>query len=215
MCGITGVIALTENGRQYLSKIEAGAHALRHRGPDGKGLFRDGNVAFGHTRLAVIDTTNAAAQPFHSGDGRYTIIYNGEIFNFRALRSELKKSGVKFRSDSDTEVLLELFAKEGERCLQRLNGFFAFAVFDKNDGSVFLARDRYGEKPLYVYSGTDALIFASEVKSFQQMSIPLQMDHAILNAYLQLNYVPPGPWSIFNKVAPLKPGTAFHFIPGS
>ncbi|HTL81186.1 MAG TPA: asparagine synthase (glutamine-hydrolyzing) [Bacteroidia bacterium] len=190
MCGITGVIAFTDEGKKYLDRIGDAVKSLRHRGPDGEGIFRDGNVAFGHTRLAIIDTSDLGAQPFTSNDRRYTIVLNGEIFNYRELRAELEKEGVKFRSQTDTEVLLELFAREKEKCLPKLNGFFAFAIYDKNDGTVFLARDRFGEKPLVYYFDTDVLIFGSEHKALFAFGIPRSVSLNIVADYLHLNYVP-------------------------
>ncbi|HET6990105.1 MAG TPA: asparagine synthase (glutamine-hydrolyzing), partial [Bacteroidia bacterium] len=190
MCGITGAFAFTEKGKKYLDKIDDAVKTLKHRGPDGHGSFRDGNVALGHTRLAIIDTSTAAAQPFTSTDGRYTIVFNGEIFNYRELRKELEKDGVKFRSQSDTEVLLSLYAKEKEACLAKLNGFFAFVVYDKTTGTIFMARDRYGEKPLLYYFDTDVLIFGSEMKAILAFGIPKSISLNVVADYLHLNYAP-------------------------
>jgi asparagine synthase (glutamine-hydrolysing) len=172
MCGITGAIAFTEKGKTYLGKIDDAVKALRHRGPDGNGVFKNGNVVLGHTRLSIIDISTIAAQPFTSNDERYTIVFNGEIFNYKELRAELEKEGVRFRSQSDTEVLLELYAKEKEGCLAKLNGFFSFAIYDKKQSSLFMARDRYGEKPLVYYFDTDVLIFGSELKALTAFGIP-------------------------------------------
>jgi len=147
-------------------------------------------VALGHTRLAIIDTSSFAAQPFTSADGRYTMVFNGEIFNFRELRKELENEGVKFRSQSDTEVLLELYAKEKEKCLPKLNGFFAFVIHDKNDGSLFMCRDRYGEKPLFYYFDTDVLIFGSELSALFAFGISKTISVKLLADYLHLNYLP-------------------------
>lgn len=190
MCGIAGAIAFTEKGKAYLDKIGGAVNALRHRGPDGEGIYRDGNVALGHARLAIIDTTEAGAQPFTSADGRYTIVLNGEIFNFRELRAELEKDGVKFRSQTDTEVLLAMYAKYGNECLPKLNGFFAFAVYDKKEQNLFLARDRFGEKPLYWYYDEDVSLFASEMKALVAFGIPQKLSEESLAAYLHLNYIP-------------------------
>jgi asparagine synthase (glutamine-hydrolysing) len=190
MCGITGGIAFTEKGKKYLEKIDGAVKSLRHRGPDGEGIFRDGQVVLGHTRLKIIDTSDLAAQPFTSTDGRYTIVLNGEIFNYRELRKELEENGVKFRSQSDTEVLLELYAKEKEKCLSKLNGFFAFVIYDKNDGSLFMCRDRFGEKPLFYYFDTDVLLFGSELESLFAFGIPKTISIKVLADYLHLNYFP-------------------------
>lgn len=192
MCGITGIIAFTEEGKKYLDKIDDAVKALHHRGPDGSGVFRHGRVALGHTRLAIIDTSDAAAQPFTSSDGRYTIVFNGEIFNYKELRAELEKEGFTFRSQSDTEVLLTLYAKEGKDCLNKLNGFFAFAIYDQITGLLFLARDRFGEKPLYYghLSEPEVFFFASEINSIRAAGVKHDTNDAALFAYLQLNYIP-------------------------
>jgi asparagine synthase (glutamine-hydrolysing) len=205
MCGITGVIAFSEAGKKYLDGVGDAVRALRHRGPDGEGIFRDGNLVLGHTRLAVIDTSGAAAQPFTSADGRFTIVFNGEIFNYRELRTELEKDGATFRTQSDTEVLLALYAKEKEKCLPKLNGFFAFAVYDKNDASLFLARDRFGEKPLYFFRDKDVLIFGSEVKAVLASGKLTGEDPESFLAYFHLNYLP-GDKSFFRGITKSYPG---------
>ena len=215
MCGIAGAIAFTEEGKKYLDKIGDAVAALRHRGPDGEGIFRDGNVALGHTRLAIIDTSDAASQPFTSSDGKFTIVFNGEIFNFKELRADLEKEGVKFRTNSDTEVLLELYIRKGSSCFELLNGFFAFAVYHKEDGSVRLVRDRYGEKPLYWYYDEHVSIFASEMKAILAFGIKNPVDLHSLKAYLHLNYIggnntiyqntynhPIGFWNLLQKDRP-------------
>ncbi|CAN5338179.1 asparagine synthase (glutamine-hydrolyzing) [soil metagenome] len=190
MCGITGAIAFTGNGKKYLTKIEDAVKTLHHRGPDGNGTYKDGNIVLGHTRLAIIDTSTAAAQPFSSDDGRFTIVFNGEIFNYRELRTELENEGFIFRTKSDTEVLLTLFSKEKEKCLSKLNGFFAFVIYDKKNGSLFMARDRFGEKPLEYYFDTDVLIFGSELKAIIAYGIPCATSVSVLTDYLHLNYIP-------------------------
>ncbi len=190
MCGITGILAFTEEGKKYLDKIDDAVRSLHHRGPDGHGVFRHGNVALGHTRLAIIDTSEAASQPFTSGDGRYTIVFNGEIFNYRELRAELEKEGCVFRSQSDTEVLLTLYAKEGKECLNKLNGFFAFAIYDTITSSLFLARDRFGEKPLYWGYNSTSFFFASEPKALHIFDCGGSVNTRTLASYLHLNYNP-------------------------
>ncbi|MBI3511224.1 MAG: asparagine synthase (glutamine-hydrolyzing) [Bacteroidetes bacterium] len=190
MCGITGAIAFTESGKKYLGKIADAVKSLKHRGPDGEGIFLHDHVAFGHTRLAIIDTTSLASQPFTSNDGRYTIILNGEIFNYRELRAELEKEGMQFRSKSDTEILLGLFSKKGKSCLEMLNGFFAFAIHDKIDNSVFIARDRFGEKPFFYYSDNDVFLFASEPKAIAAFGVEIIPDEDVMPLFFHLNYTP-------------------------
>jgi asparagine synthase (glutamine-hydrolysing) len=209
MCGITGIFAFTEEGKKYLDKIGDAVNSLRHRGPDGNGIFRHEAAALGHTRLAIIDTSDAAAQPFTSDDGRYTIVFNGEIFNYKELRAELEKEGHVFRSQSDTEVLLTLYAKEGEACLKKLNGFFAFAIYDSDERSLVMARDRFGEKPLYYYHSDDVLIFGSELKALLATGIPAELEPDAVSDYLHLNYFTDSMRAIVN-VHIVEPGMIFE-----
>ena len=206
MCGIAGIIALSEKGIASLDKIEDATRCLNKRGPDADGIYRHGRIAFGQTRLAIIDTSDGGLQPMHDASGRYTIIFNGEFFNFKEHRQFVRDKGFTLRSESDTEVLLYLYIIEGEKCLQRVNGFFALAIYDKEKQTVFIARDRMGVKPLLIYKDEDKLMFASEMKSLITMGIPKVLDTVSLYTYLQLNYIP-GPNSIFKDVSKLEPGT--------
>jgi asparagine synthase (glutamine-hydrolysing) len=208
MCGIAGVLALNEEGRSFLDNIEKGTACLNKRGPDHSAVYRHGNIALGHARLSIIDTSPAASQPFTDSSGRYTIVFNGEFFNFREFRNELLSKGITLKSESDTEVLLHLYIKEGEKCLEKVNGFFAFAIYDKIEGSVFLARDRFGIKPFFIYQDESKLIFGSEMKALIAMRIPKIIDEVSLHSYLQLNYIP-APDSIFKNVKKILPG---HFL---
>ena len=178
---------------------------LQSRGPDNQGLFHNEFVGLGHRRLSIIDTSFEANQPMIDASGRYRIVYNGEIYNYRQLKQELEVEGVTFRTQSDTEVLLELYAKHKSGCLQHLNGFFAFAIYDQQEESIFIARDRYGIKPLVYYQDQDKVIFASEVKSLLQYGVEKQLDSTSLYTYLQLNYIP-APMSMFKGVRKLEPG---------
>jgi len=205
MCGITGVFALNDEGKKYFLHINDSIETLKLRGPDGNGVYQEANVALGHTRLSIIDTTNAGSQPFTDPSGRYTIVFNGEFFNFKDFKNELINDGVKFTSTSDTEVLLHLFIKYGKKCLDKINGFFAFAVYDKEKDSLFIARDRYGIKPLLIYKDENVIIFASEMKAILAYNIEKQINKEVLSLYLHLNYVP-GINSIYHKIQKLKPG---------
>ncbi|MCP4377363.1 MAG: asparagine synthetase B, partial [bacterium] len=148
MCGIAGIINFDDQAASR--EVVAGmVRAIAHRGPDGQGSFADGPIALGHCRLAILDLTEAGGQPMSTDDGRLTITYNGEVYNFRELRGELESLGWKFRSRSDTEVVLKAYAQWGIDCLDKFNGMFAFAIWDKSKREMFLARDRYGIKPLY------------------------------------------------------------------
>lgn len=206
MCGITGAFAFTEAGRSCFERTRSSVNGLAKRGPDGNGIYTHGNVSLGHARLSIIDTSQAAAQPFTDHTGRYTIIFNGEFFNYPEHRKALEEKGVRFRSASDTEVLLYLFIHEGEKCLEKINGFFALAIYDKEEQSLFIARDRFGIKPLLYCRDNDKLVFASEMKSLLAYGIEKKIDKTSLYTYLQLNYIP-APHSIFENVRKLEPGT--------
>jgi len=203
MCGIAGAYAFTEKGKDFFGKLDAAVETLKLRGPDGNGTFIDGNVALGHTRLAILDTSSSAAQPFHDPLGRYTIVFNGEIFNFRELKADLPDAA--FTTSSDTEVLLYLYIRYGEAMLNRLNGFFAFAIHDRDTDSLFLARDRMGIKPLLVYQNEDVLLFGSEMKTLMAFGIPKEIDSPSQFLYHQFNYTP-FPHTIFKGVKEVEPG---------
>ena len=159
--------------------------ALAHRGPDGEDCLVDGPVGLGHRRLAIIDLTPAGKQPMRDGSGRYVITYNGEIYNYRELRAELEKLGHRFRSQSDTEVLVNAWAEWGVAALQRLNGMFALAIWDSRERTLTLARDRYGIKPLYYASADNALLFGSEAKALlAHPALGVALDREALLEYL-------------------------------
>ncbi len=209
MCGITGVYSFRESASSYKKKVEDAVIALSKRGPDSSGTFFHNHVALGHSRLSIIDVSEAASQPFTDMSGRYTIILNGEFFNYEQHREELFKKGVLLKSHSDTEVLLQLYITEGPACLEKINGFFTFAIYDNQDESLFIARDRMGIKPLFIYKDDDKLIFASEIKALLAYGIPKELDRTSLYEYLHLNYIP-GPHSVFKNVTKLKPGSYLY-----
>lgn len=206
MCGIAGIVSFTEKGKSFLGRIDDATSCLATRGPDGSGIFRDMNIAFGHRRLAIIDTSDAAAQPMTDASGRYTLIFNGEFFNFREHRAFVESKGYTLRTHSDTEVLLYLYIIEGTDFLKRVNGFFSLAIYDTVDETLFLARDRMGLKPLLYFMDDDKLFFASEMKSLIAMGVPREIDYASLLQYFQFYYIP-APDSIFKNVKKLMPGT--------
>jgi asparagine synthase (glutamine-hydrolysing) len=166
MCGIGGIVSAAgaRLDRLHLTSL---ARALAHRGPDGEGIWvsNDGCIGFVHRRLAILDTSERGAQPMHTADGRYTIVFNGEIFNFIELRERLTALGSRFNSDSDTEVLLEAWRHWGEAMLPRLNGMWALAIADHDSGELFLSRDRFGVKPLLYTLGEHGFAFASELRA--------------------------------------------------
>lgn len=166
MCGITGVFH--RDGRPASAVVlKAMTDIIAHRGPDGEGSYCDGPVGLGHRRLSIIDLTDAARQPMATRDGRYIITYNGEIYNFQELKAELSARGHIFHSSGDSEVLLVAFAEWGKGVLQKLNGMFAFAVWDRQERKLTIARDRFGVKPLYYTTVDGAFLFASEIKAFR------------------------------------------------
>lgn len=191
MCGIFGVVDL--HGTVERSGMERSLARLAHRGPDGAGVWYSscGRIGLGHSRLAVVDLTNAADQPMLSRNERFVVVFNGEIYNFKALRLELEAMGFQFSSSGDTEVLLAAYQAWGERCLHKLNGMFALAILDQGEGpvgpSLFFARDRAGEKPFYYSYAGGVFSFASELKALKHGG---SIDHHALNFYLALGYVP-------------------------
>jgi asparagine synthase (glutamine-hydrolysing) len=164
MCGITGIFNI--NGEPIsMSLLKKMTDVISHRGPDAEGFWVNSYVGFGHRRLSIIDTSSLGNQPMQTEDGRYIITYNGELFNFVNLKVELKSKGYNFISRSDTEVVLKSYAEWGKDCVRKFNGMFAFAIWDKKEKTLFIARDRYGIKPLYYYGGNNVFLFASEIKS--------------------------------------------------
>jgi asparagine synthase (glutamine-hydrolysing) len=164
MCGITGIFNL--NGEPVSSVIlRRMTDAIAHRGPDGEGFYTDSFIGLGHRRLAIIDLSSSGHQPMMTQDGQYVLIYNGEIYNFQELRLELEACGHQFHSRTDTEVLLYAYVEWGEKALDRFNGMFAFAIWDKMRQELFLARDRYGIKPLYYTQTGNVFLFGSEIKA--------------------------------------------------
>ncbi len=182
--------------------------SMEKRGPDFQDIYIDEWVGLGHRRLSIIDTSPNAHQPMWDPSKRYCIVFNGEIFNYQQLKKNLEAKGATFHSQSDTEVLLQLFIREKEACLHKLNGFFAFCVYDKQEQTFFIARDRYGVKPLLYLFDEDKFIFASEMKTMLQYGIEKTLDYTSLTTYLQLNYIP-APDTIFRHVKKLLPG---HFL---
>ena len=205
MCGITGIYALNLAGKMHMINLSNATAQIERRGPDARGVWMNDFVGLGHRRLSIIDVSYNASQPMKDADGRYTIVYNGEIYNFRELKDELLGRGVEFKSTSDTEVLLYAYINYKERCLSKLNGFFSFAIYDEKENSLFLARDRYGIKPLYYYSDEDKFLFASDMQSILAYGIEKELDIESLFTYLQLNYTP-APKTMIKGVKMLEPG---------
>ena len=206
MCGIAGYFAKNLDN-SYIGFLEKAIRTLSKRGPDlQKCVQLSKNVGMAHARLSILDVSDAGNQPMTDESGRFTIIFNGEIFNFKELKKRFL-GDVILRSGSDTEVLLYLFKLMGKDCLKHINGFFAFAIFDKHSDSIFLARDRFGIKPLHLYTDENLVIFGSEIKALLRFPIKKEINYDSLNLYLQLNYLPPGS-SMLHNFQKLLPG---HF----
>ena len=208
MCGIAGIVALTNRGRQQVSKLRQSIRTLQTRGPDDEGIYLCDEMGLAQRRLAIIDTSAAANQPMWDRAKRYAIIFNGEIFNYQQLRNKYfsAEEQQQLRTTSDTEILLELFIKQGENCLPLLEGFFAFVIYDTESKELFIARDRFGKKPLNFFIDDDRFIFASEIKALYDFGIPKELNYEALQLYLQLGYIPQ-PLSILKHVRKLEPGS--------
>src|SRR2546427_5245497 len=208
MCGIAG--AVHSHGpsptQDLLRRMTA---TLHHRGPDDEGVRVDGAVGLGMRRLAIIDLSQRAAQPISNEDGSLWLVFNGEIYNFQALRRELLGRGHTFRSEGDAETVLHLYEEHGTDCLRFLRGMFAFALWDGASHTLFAARDRLGKKPLVYYHDDDVFVFASEPKALlQHPRVRAEADPEALHHFLAWGYVP-HPWSAFLGLRKLAPG---HFL---
>lgn len=215
MCGIVGVV----EGRSFgvpREDFEAALAAIRYRGPDDQGVWSEGAVTFGHLRLSIIDLSPAGHQPMSSADERHIITYNGEIYNHAALRAELDAEAPRaWRGTSDTEVLLELISRRGlETALNKVDGMFAFALWDRREKRLFLARDRFGEKPLFYTQRGDGFAFASELTALEKLkSLKLEVSRENVARYFSCGYVP-SPFSIYEDVFKLPPGSLLTWKAG-
>jgi asparagine synthase (glutamine-hydrolysing) len=218
MCGITGFI---DASRQFKPKelsrcVAKMSDQLLHRGPDGSGVWTDPElgIALGHRRLSIIDLSDMGSQPMISADGRFVLTYNGEIYNHKTLRQELEQEGCRFRGHSDTEVLLEAIARWGlEPTLERLNGMFAFAVWDRTDRRLSLVRDRVGIKPLYYGWAGTTFLFGSELSALREHpDFTGEIDRDSLALFLENGYVP-SPCCIYRNVEKLRPGQLLEIAP--
>ncbi len=208
MCGICGIVDHRSNNRVEEKTISNMCGSLRHRGPDDEGIYLNKDspsVGLGHRRLSIIDLSQAGHQPMTNEDGSIRLIFNGEIYNYRQLRDELKRLGHIFRSDSDTEVMVHLYETYGEDCVNRLRGMFAFAVWDEKKKTLLLGRDRVGKKPLLYHHSSGTFCFSSEFTSILASGlIDKEIDLKALNYYLTFGYVP-APLSIYKGVFKLPP----------
>ncbi len=212
MCGICGIVARDPRAAVGESAVAPMIRVLGHRGPDGHGSYAAGPAALGHTRLAIIDLSDGGRQPMTSDDGRYTIVFNGEIYNYVELRRTLEGESA-FHSTTDTEVLLRLFEREGIDCVRRLNGMFAFAVWDAKERTLSAARDRLGIKPFYFASDVSRFLFASEIKAIVAAAFPVELHPAAAADYLTFQFCL-GDKTLFRGVRKLLPGHVLTLKPG-
>jgi asparagine synthase (glutamine-hydrolysing) len=213
MCGITGIVGNTINSSVYQTAIQKMADAIAHRGPNSQGLWNDEHCFFGHRRLSIIDLSEAGNQPFISQDGRYILIYNGELYNYKDLKFELQRAehGSKnipyiFKTNTDTEVILASYLRWGNNCMKRFNGMFAFAIWDTVEQKLLIARDRLGVKPLYYQYKNNTLIFASEIRALIYSGIvDKKINQSAVAEYIQYATVH-APNTILQDVKVLMPG---------
>lgn len=211
MCGICVVVS--DRGPVSQALVHEMCNRIVHRGPDGEGLHVDGRVGLGMRRLSIIDLPGGN-QPIFNEDRSVSIVFNGEIYNYRELRAQLVERGHTFRTQSDTEVVVHLYEECGSRCVERLRGMFAFAIHDRTTGTVFFARDRLGQKPLYWTEQDGILYCASELKSLYAVpAIRRTLDEVALDQYFSLVYIP-GPRTIFREIKKLPPGSTLTKQPG-
>ncbi len=210
MCGIAGIIKFN-NSKVEETEIQLMMRQIKHRGPDDDGVFFDNNVGLGFVRLSILDLSTAGHQPMFSDDGRYVIIFNGEVYNYIEIREELKHK-YKFKSGSDTEVILAAYQEWGEACLERFNGMFAFVIYDTNTKEVFGARDRFGIKPFYYYEDEDKFIFASEIKSILPLLKNKEANDKIIYDYLLFNRTDHTQETFFKGIKKLQHGSWIHIL---
>ncbi|MBN2062865.1 MAG: asparagine synthase (glutamine-hydrolyzing) [Deltaproteobacteria bacterium] len=206
MCGIVGKYNYGSGEPVSGQLIRAMCDTLVHRGPDDGGSHIDGPVGLGHRRLSILDLSEQGHQPMHSRDERIWITFNGEIYNYQELQSELSSKGFSFRSNCDTEVILYLYEEYGEECVNRLRGMFAFAIWDGKRKQLLMVRDRIGKKPLYYYNDGKSLVFASEIKAIlADKSVKKDINAQAVYDYFKYQYVP-DPKSIYKNIHKLEPG---------
>jgi asparagine synthase (glutamine-hydrolysing) len=204
MCGLCGIVDFSS--QPSIETVEKMNAALRHRGPDAGGVCSFASCGLGHRRLSILDLSDSANQPMLSSDGIIALVFNGEIYNFQEIRSRLESAGHRFRTRSDTEVILELYIEKQEALVEDLNGMFSFAIWDERKKSLFLARDRLGKKPLYYHQRRGKLSFSSELFSLtQDAAVPRGISEQGIFEYLLYDFIP-GPHSIFSEAHKLPAG---------
>ena len=190
MCSISGICNFEKKPSTQI--VELMTKCLSHRGPDDSGFFQNENISLGHNRLSIIDLQNSK-QPMKDNKNKNIIIFNGEIYNFKELKSELRSFGHKFNTEGDTEVILKSYTQWGFECLKKLEGMFVFCIWDEKKKQLFIGKDKFGEKPLFYYfSKEHGFMFSSEIRSFlevEKIKQELRLDTESINQYLSLNYL--------------------------
>ena len=204
MCGITG---FTWEDKQLIKSI---TNCISHRGPDSEGYFTDKGISLGHRRLSIIDLSEKGKQPMFNEDGTIVIVFNGEIYNFKSLKADLEKKGYKFKSNSDTEVIIHGYEEYGVNICSKLDGMFAFGLWDKNNNKLIIARDRIGKKPLYYFHEKNKLIFASEIKSILNAGVSREIDKEVMLDTVSCRFSP-GNKTVFSHIKKLPPGSYAEF----
>ena len=200
MCGINGIISKSKNKEKEIKKMN---DRIKHRGPESEGTYIDDDIALGHRRLAIIDLATGD-QPIYNEDENLVIVFNGEIYNYKEIKKELKYH--TFKTNSDTETLIHGYEEWGKNLLNKLRGMFAIAIYDKNKKELFIARDHFGIKPLYYYKNDKCILFSSEIKAFlDHPEFKKELNEEMLGAYLTFSFVP-GPKTLFKNVYKLEPG---------
>ena len=206
MCGVVGIYRFRSGGIVSPEEITGMSQTFVYRGPDDSGELCENNLGLGHRRLSIIDTSTRSKQPMESNDKDFVITYNGEVFNFVELRQELEKQGSTFKTASDTEVILEMYRKHGEKCVNYMIGMFAFAIWDRKNQSLFIARDRMGIKPLYYNIDDQGIVFASEIKAILKvLKHKPVVNMTMFDAYMSVGYTPTEN-TLFQGIFKLKPG---------
>ncbi|NQU79393.1 asparagine synthase (glutamine-hydrolyzing) [Candidatus Woesearchaeota archaeon] len=208
MCGIVGF------NFEDKDLVRCMADKIAHRGPDAHGYYTDKDISLGHRRLSIIDLSDRGKQPMESHDGRCVIVYNGEVYNYKAIRLELEKKGYTFRSGTDTEVIVNAYQEYGADCVKMLNGIFAFAIWDTQTKKLFLARDRMGIKPLYYHFSDGKLLFASEIKALLEYDIPRVVDTDAFATFMNFRFVT-GHKTMIEGIHKLLPGCTLTFDAGN
>jgi asparagine synthase (glutamine-hydrolysing) len=207
MCGISGFLHFDSNRNVSLDTLKRMSKTLIHRGPDGHGFYSVKNIALAHQRLSIIDLS-LGHQPMTNNDGKIVIVFNGEIYNYVELRNELISLGYSFKTQSDTEVIIQAYEQWGINLHSRLNGMWSFALWDARRKELLLSRDRLGEKPLHYTLWDNSIIFSSEIKGIMAYGIKRELNLEVLSLYLTLGFIP-APYTFFKNVQKLQPG---HFI---